>query len=514
MKSYKRWLIIGGVVIVVGGILYLVLRPKGTSYQFINVTQGSITETVDVTGNTTPVQSLDLGFQNGGTIASVPYNAGQTVSAGTVLATLDTSGLQAQLAQAQASVDAAKATLANLVAGAQPADIQSSQAAVAAAEQTLTNTYGNVPTTLEDAYAKANDAVRNQLAPFFTNAETGSPQITFQVNNAQTVNNAQGERAAASTALNAWTVELAGLNADSPTSTLTAELASSTANLNAVSSLLSTIAQALVQETSLSNTTLTSYKAALTTALTEETSASTEVNNETQNIASEEIAIQQAQADLNLKLAGSTQDQIQAQQASVEQAQANEQSVQVSINEASIVSPISGIITVQNAKVGEIASPGATMVSIISGNNLEVDAYVPETDIGKVAVGDAVSMTFNAFQGQTFTGKVFYIDPAQTILSGVVDYKVKVSFDTADPDMKSGLTSNLSIETQMDNNALILPQFAVLVTDQGSFVEVLKNGAVVQVPVTTGIRDDQGNVEILTGVTQGEQVLNIGLKSS
>jgi RND family efflux transporter MFP subunit len=238
------------------------------------------------------------------------------------------------------------------------------------------------------------------------------------------------------------------------------------------------------------------------------------VNGVEENIASQVIAIQQAQAQLNLTLAGSTTDAIQAQQAQVAEAQANAQNIQVEINESSIISPIDGVVTVQNAKVGEIASPGTTETSIISNNNLEVDAYVPETDIGKVNVGDAVSMTFNAFQGATYTGKVFYIDPAQTILSGVVDYKVKVSFDTPDPNMKSGLTANLSIDTQTDNNVLILPQFAVLVTDQGSFVDIIKNGAEVQVPVTTGIRDDAGNVEIASGVTNGEQVVNIGLKSS
>jgi multidrug efflux pump subunit AcrA (membrane-fusion protein) len=93
-----------------------------------------------------------------------------------------------------------------------------------------------------------------------------------------------------------------------------------------------------------------------------------------------------------------------------------------------------------------------------------------------------------------------------------VDYLVKVSFDTVNPQMKSGLTANLSIKTQQDDNALILPQFAILETDQGSFVETLANGVVAQEPVTLGIQDENGNVELLSGVTNGEQVVNIGLK--
>jgi HlyD family secretion protein len=506
------WIVIAAVAVV--GIVYLSVRNRGSSYQFITVKEGSITQTVAVTGNTTPVQSLDLAFQTGGTIASVRKNAGDTVVAGDVLATLNTANLQAQLAQAQASVDAAQAQLASLQAGAQPADIQGSEAAVAAAQQTLANTYANVPSTLQGAYAQAYDAVRNQISPFFTNAESANPQLTFDVNDSQTLNNIKTERVAASTALNNWQSDLSALGPGTATGTLETALANGTAYLNVVQDLLTTAAQALIEETGLAPSTLASYKTSLASAVNETTQAESSVSGSTQSIASQKIAVTQAQAALDLKLAGSTTQQIQAQQAQVEEAQANEQSIQVQINEASLTAPINGIITAQNAKVGEIAQAGATMVSIISANNLEVDAYVPETDIGKVNVGDPVNMTFNAFQGQTFTGKVFYIDPGQTILQGVVDYLIKASLDNPGSSMKSGLTANLDIQTETHNNALILPQYAVLQTDQGTFVEVLQSGKVVQVPVTTGLQDENGNVEMLTGVTNSEQVLNIGLKSS
>jgi len=223
--------------------------------------------------------------------------------------------------------------------------------------------------------------------------------------------------------------------------------------------------------------------------------------------------VAQAQAQLNETLAGSTANAIAAQQAQVASAQANVQSIQVNINNASLVSPINGVVTVQNAKVGEVAIAGQTITSIISANNFEIDAYVPETDIGKVAVGDSVNMTFDAFPGENFAGKVFYIDPAETIESGVVDYLVKVSFDTPDARIKSGLTANLDINTQTDQNALILPEYAVIQNASGTYVDILQNGAETQVPVTLGIHDQNGNVEIASGVTDGEQVVNVGLKT-
>ena len=78
--------------------------------------------------------------------------------------------------------------------------------------------------------------------------------------------------------------------------------------------------------------------------------------------------------------------------------------------------------------------------------------------------------------------------------------------------MKSGLTANLSIQTAIDTNALILPQYAVLQNDQGTFVKTIVSGIATTTPVTLGIADQNGNVEILSGVTEGEQVMNIGLK--
>lgn len=508
----KITLITIGVAAVIGLIYYFSFHKSGGGYQFVSVTQDSITETVSVTGNTTPVQSLDLAFQNGGTIARVEHVVGDHVNAGDVIAQLDTSDLQAQLAQAQANVDAEKAQLANLQAGAQPADIQASQAALAGGQQTLANLYGNAGNILSDAYSKSNDAVRTQLQAFFSSPETNTPQLTFSVNNSQILNNVDGARLTASAELNAWQTELQSINSASSPVTIDTALAAAANHLAAIKNFLTLVSNALIVETNLSSATLASYNTALTAATNEVNTATTNVTTATQNIASQKITIQQLQAQLNLKLAGSTDQQIAAQQAQVEQAIASAQSVQVKINEASLTSPITGVITVQNAKPGQIASPGVILTSIISDNNLEVDSDIPETDIGKVAVSNPVNMTFDAFPGETFIGTVFYIDPAETIISGVVDYKVKVSFDNADSRMKSGLTANLEIQTKTDNNVLILPQYAILQNDQGNFVEIIQNGVMVQIPVTLGISDQSGNVEVASGVIQGEQVINIGLK--
>ncbi len=514
IREAKKWKLAAGalVIVLVAWGAYAALKPKGAPTQLITVTRGSIVETVSVTGNTTPVHSIDLAFQNGGMIAVVAQPVGSAVRAGDLIARLDTTQLNAQLAQAQANVDVQSADLRSLQAGSRPEDIQSARAAREKAQQDLTNMYGSVSATLADAFAKANDAVRNQLASFFSNAETVNPQLTFAVNDSQVTNNIQSQRVAASAELNSWQTELLGLGPLSSTTTLDAALIKGNEHLAAVNALLITASQALVELTNQSSASAANYKTSLTAALTEVSTAITNVNAASQNIASQKYTVSGLQAALDKAVAGPTADDIQAQQAQVEQAQASVQNIQAQIAQASLVSPISGVITVQDAKVGQIASPGQTLVSIISNNDLEVDADVPETDIGKIAVGNPVSMTFDAFPNETFTGKVFYIDPAETIISGVVDYLVKTSFDNLDPRIKSGLTVNLSIKAEEKDNVLILPQFAILQNDQGTFVDLYKNGATTQIPIVLGIRDDQGNVEVVSGVSEGDQVLNIGLK--
>ncbi len=509
----KRYIIPAALILIF--VLYKIFHHKASPYQLVPVTQGSITETVSVTGNTTPVQSVSLGFENSGTISNVAYAVGQHVSAGTVIASLDASNLSAQLQEAQANVAAAQAKLGGLQAGAQPQDIAASQASVAKAQQDLANMYASISNTTTSAYAAANDAVRTQLNGFFTNPDTSSPQLTFQSLDSVDVTSSQLLRAGSTTALANLATDLSAASSTSSNADLSRLASDGLTDLKQIQSMLMAVSNALNASVGLSASQVTAYKASVTAATNEVNSSVTTLTTLTQNIASETLTVAQLQAQLAVTQAGSTSSDIAAQEAAVQEAQATVASAEANLGNAEIVAPMSGVITQQDAKVGQVASPGTPLVSIISDGNFEVDALVPETDIGKVAVGNPVNMTFDAFQGQTFTGKVFYIDPAQTITSGVVDYLVKVSFDTPSAAMKSGLTANLDIQTKTDANALILPQYAVLVNDSGASVETLDaKGAVVTTPVTLGIQDENGNVEVLTGVTLGEKVVNIGLKTA
>jgi HlyD family secretion protein len=500
------------IVIILGGGYFLTHRG-GISYQFIPVTQGSITETVSVTGNTTPMQSVSLAFQNAGTIARIYYNLGDRVSAGDVIAQLDTANLSASLQQAQATVAVQQATLEGLQAGSQPANIAASQATLQEAQQDLTNLYASISDAATTGYTSANDAVRTQLSTLFSNAETIQPQVTFQTSNSQAVSNATTLRVSASTELNNWQQELTTITASSSPEVLSAILNSDLSHLAVIQNLLRTMSNALDGNISLSASQLATAETNVNTGLTEVNAAVNNLNTISQNIASQQAAVTEAQAQLAVTQAGSTPQSIAAQQAQVQQAQAGVALAQANLQNAEIVAPISGVLTQQDAKVGQQASPGTPLVSIIGSSGFEVDAGVSETDVGKLAVGDTATMTLDAFPGQTFTGSVFYIAPAETNTGGVITYLTKISFNTTNSQLKSGLTANINIETSQKNNVLILPQYAILQNNNGTFVETLVGKTVTTTPVTLGIQDQNGNVEVLSGVTEGEKVINIGLKT-
>jgi RND family efflux transporter MFP subunit len=370
--------------------------------------------------------------------------------------------------------------------------------------------YSGVSDTSVGSYAKANDAVRTQLDQLFSNAESSAPKLTFATSNAQSQTDAESQRILAAGALNAWQAQLTSI--DQSDAGLEKLLQGEIVYLTTVRQLLNSVSKTLEGSAALSPTTQAAYKAYVSAGLTEVNTASKNLNTISQNIASQKLTVSQLQAQLDLKRAGALPTDIAAQEAQVEQAHAGLDSAVAKLQNAQIIAPISGTITQFDAKIGQQASPSVPLVSIMANTGYEVDAGVSETDIGKIALDNKVSMTLDAFPGETFAGTVFYIAPAQTNTQGVISYQIKISFDTPDPRLKGGLTANIDIQTKHKDNVLILPQYAILQNDTGTFVQTLVGSTVTTSPAKLGIQDQKGNVEVQSGVTEGEKVINIGLK--
>lgn len=493
----SRWGIVGIILVLLIGGYWFFLRGGGAKQQFITVTKGSVTETVSVTGNTTPTRSVSLGFQNTGTIAYVGYSLGDRVGAGTILAELNIGNLSATLAQAQANLAVAEANLAGLTAGTRPEQLAIYQSAVTQDQVALAN-------AVASAYSVSDGAVHTTADQLFTNPRNSSAALTFIVPDVMLTNTVVQERIALEPVLSAWSSQSFGSGEPMTSATQAAQ------NLTQISTFLNDAALALTKaqpSVGVSAATLTTYQSNIASARTSVVSALTALT-------SAKTTLVGAQGTLTLAKAGSTPESITAQQAQVAQARAGVASAEANLSGARIVAPISGVVTQLDAKVGQLATPGTPLISLIGNGGFEVDAGVSETDVGKLIVGNTVAMTLDAFPNETFAGTVFYIAPAQTNTQGVISYQIKVSFNKPDSRLKSGLTANIDIQTKHKDNVLLLPQYAILQNDDGTFVQTLVGKTVTTSPVTLGVLDQEGNVEILSGVTLGERVLNIGLRST
>jgi HlyD family secretion protein len=515
----KKRIIIGVILLAVAALAvwWYLAAAKKPQVSTVKATIGDITETVLVTGTTTPMQSVDLSFEQTGKVSAVHVNIGDKVKAGQPLVELDKSGLLAQLAQANAAVASAQAQLDGVKSGTRPEQIAIQEVRVANAQVAQSQAQKTLLDAMVDANAKATDAMRNKTDEDFTNAQTSNPSLNFASTNSQYNIDLVNNKIAAEKMLAKWDDQLAGLTVDSD---LLGAGADAKTNLNGIKVFLDMLADAL--NTAIPSS--VSSQASVGLYKVDASAARSELGLAISGVDSAETGLQSAQANLSLEKnnltlenAGSTPQQIASQQALVDQAKASIQGIQVQLDKTVLRSPIDGVITVQGAKLGQIvtvttaAIANSSLISIISLKQLEVDADIPEVDIGRLALNQPVAITFDALPGENFKGSVMEIDPAETIIGGVVNYKIKVALQSTDPRIKSGLTANLSIQTAVRNNVVLLPQYAIQQNNQGPFVRVINGNTSQDVPVKLGIRGQDGNVEIISGVTAGQAVQNIGL---
>jgi HlyD family secretion protein len=174
-----------------------------------------------------------------------------------------------------------------------------------------------------------------------------------------------------------------------------------------------------------------------------------------------------------------------------------------------LFSPIGGIVTKQEAKRGEIVSPGIIVVSVMSDKNFQIETNVPEADIAKISVNNTAKVTLDAYgDSVNFDAKVIKIDPAETVVEGVSTYKVTMEFIKEDERVKSGMTANIDILTEQKNGVLSVPQRAVVDKSGSKFVKILQSdGNVKEVTVKTGLKGSNGDIEVTDGLHAGDKVI-------
>jgi HlyD family secretion protein len=242
------------------------------------------------------------------------------------------------------------------------------------------------------------------------------------------------------------------------------------------------------------------------------------------SLASAQAQVTQAQANLDKLTAPPTDANLAAAEASVLQAQANVDSAQNNLDKATLVAPFDGVVSAVGLQVGSttgstISSSGSTSssssnsstssITLVDRSQLHINVNLSETDAAKVAIGQPVSLTFDAVPNVTLTGTVATIAPAATTSQNVVTYPVQINFDVGKAPIKIGMSATADIQVQKIDNAILAPSRAVQTVGAGKAVTVLQGNQPVTVEVETGATSN-GQTEILSCVATGAQCLRPG----
>lgn len=515
------------------------VRPSTVVNAAKSVT-GPISDVASYTGNVQAANTVNVAPQISGRIVKLNVDVGSQVKAGDVIAELDSSTLNAQVAQAQAGVDAAQVKLQQIQAGARPEAADAAQANAQAAEaklQAIQN--GARPETV--AQAKANlDTAKAKLAVIQQGARpesVGQAKANLDAANAKLKAVVDGptpdQVAAAQLQVEQAKDALASAQATKDGQCRTpgfqceagqAAAFSSTTALAVAQQNLKTLTDPPTQDTiNQAQAAVDAAQQAYDLAKNPYTAqdlaqaqAAVDAAQQAYNLAKSPYTAQdlaQAQAAANAaedqaKLAATpyTDLDVKAAQTTVEQAQAALTIAKSQLQQAVITAPFNGVITAKMLSVGALASPSTPIVSLMSPD-LQVQFAIDESRIGNVKTGQTVTLTTTAFPGKTFPAQVNSIypsaDPKTHTFTAVVQPK-----DTTG-ELRAGMFVTLQITVASFPNAILIPNLALVQRGPQSIVFVADNGRAKLVPVTTGIADDN-NTQILNGLTAGEQVITSG----
>jgi len=491
--KYRTTLIVAAVVLAIGVAYWYVAANHAPSFNTVTAARGNVVQSLDESGSVLTENSAMLSFQTAGQITSLNVREGNTVAAGTVLASLDTSALNAAVSQANAAVAVAQANLDQLESGTRPEQL-------AIEETSVVNASASLGVAVGSAYAAADDAIQNQTDNLFTNPNTNNPAFLIPIANSQTVINIQNNRVAIGVSLAAW---YAAANVSSSNQTALAPIAEQ--SLQQIASYLNTIALAVNGATpnaGVSAAALAGFKVNVVTARAE-------INGAITAITAAEAVLQSTQGQLALAQAGATPQNIEAQKAAVQQAQAAASSAQVALQHAELVAPFGGTVENLAAVIGQVVSPGAPMLSLINNSGLKVRTYVSEADVAKIKAGDAASVTLDAFgTGTVFPATITTVSSAETSVNGTPAYEVELHFANPDSRIKDGMTGNVHIVLGEHDNVIAVPSRLVINDGNNYFVLVSRGGESIKQQVEIGLTGDAGMTEITSGVNVGDLLTN------
>lgn len=460
----RRIISLSVMVVLIAAVVFFVVgksRKKTDLGQMVTATaeRTTITQKISATGQVdaqTGAQ-INIGSQITGRIKRLFADVGGKVHAGQIIAELDLPDIRAQLDQQIANQNAAQMKLLQDESGVglqrttTTTGIEQAKANYQSATVSYKQAQQNAGLEINSAAAAVDQAkasVRNDLASLKRSQQLLTKGYIAQ----QDVDNAQTQYDVA------------------------------VAQLNSVQQNLNQVKIKARDDIVTAKNTVASTKAALASALANTASNAIKL----QSVAQSKAELQQAKAQV---------DYARAQYA-----------------KTLIRTPISGTVTTLAAQQGETVAAGLsapTLITVVDLSRLQVDAYVDETDIGNVHLGQIAQVTVDAYPNKKFRGKVVKMASSATMQQNVVTYDTTVALENPKGLLKPGMTATVDILVGDREDVIAVPIEAVKSTKRGQVVYVLEGNQVVPHHVVTGISDDT-YTEIIRGIKEGDTIVLAG----
>lgn len=485
-------------IVIVAIILILILKGGKASTSVVEVVKNqTITRTVVASGKVVSSTDLSLGFEVSDIVRSVEVSVGDRVRKGAIIATLNSGEERAAVTSAKGALLAADARYKKVLEGSSNEEIALAQVNLDNAKSDLESTTKTQNTLVENAHRKllSDGLAAEPLNSTFT---TNTPRISG------TYTGVEGTYTLSISSSGSDFINFTGPEVGTAKYNTTTAQPLGTKGLSIIFPAGSNSSQGGSWTVAVPNTSGANYVSNLN-------AYNQALDTRDAAIASAQSLVSQREAELNLKRATARQPDVDSALADVITAQAQVESANAKLEKKILRAPADGTITKVDIKVGEISTPQKEVIVLQDIANLYLEANIGEGNISTIALGQNVSVSYDALPGQSFSASVSSIDPSATENGSVINYKIKALISDI-TGIRPGMTANMSIVTAQIPNVLVLPSRDIQTDAAGQFVNVLvdpssKKQKTIHTPVTTGVKGDGDVVEIKSGVIEGQSVL-------
>jgi RND family efflux transporter MFP subunit len=193
----------------------------------------------------------------------------------------------------------------------------------------------------------------------------------------------------------------------------------------------------------------------------------------------------------------------------LESAKLSLESAELNLEKAEIVAPFDGVvadITISEGEEITAAALAAPAITLVDTSEIQMRGFVDEIDVAMIEVGQAANITLDALPDEQIDGKVAFVSPIGTALTGVVSYATTIALEDSVANLGDGMTATAEVIIERRDDVLFIPNRALRGTWETPKVLVLTDGQQEEREITLGLTDGI-NTEVLSGLAEGEEVV-------